>query len=300
MKVIQTLGLTKRYGDVLALDDVSLHVEQGEIFGLLGPNGAGKSTLVGILAGLIRPSSGGARILGRAHDDPEARRRLGYLPELFRSAPWLTAAETLRFHAAFLGCPLSDHDLLALLERVGLPHAAQRRVAGFSKGMEQRLAWAAALVGDPELLLLDEPTSALDPGGRHEMSDLMRELRERGVTIFLNSHLLSDLEGLCDSVALIHHGRLGDAGPVARVLEGAVPQFRFSVGPLPAAVRSGLQARGIRVTVNDSGCELLARMDRQDLPALHRELVEHGVAVYEVAALRRTLEDWFLEEVETP
>lgn len=300
MKAIQTLGLTKRYGAVLALDSVSLQVEAGEIFGLLGPNGAGKSTLVGILAGLVGPSAGAARILGRTHDDPEARRRLGYLPELFRSAPWLTASETLRFHAEFLRYPLSAGERLGLLDRVGLKAVADRRVSGFSKGMEQRLAWAAALVGNPEILLLDEPTSALDPGGRHEMAELMRELRERGVTIFLNSHLLSDLEGLCDSVALIHHGRLGEAGPVQTVLEADEPRYRIVVGPVPNPIREALEARGIRVVSTHGGAVLEAPVPRGDLPALHRDLVNWGLPVYELTPLRRTLEEWFLEGVDAP
>jgi ABC-2 type transport system ATP-binding protein len=300
VKAIQTIGLTKHYGPLVALDEVSLQVEDGQIFGLLGPNGAGKSTLLGILAGLVHPGAGVARILGRPHDDPEARRNLGYVPELFRSSPWLTAAETLRFHAAFLRRPLSPEAAEALLDRVGLGQVGRRRVAGFSKGMEQRLAWASALVGEPRLLLLDEPTSALDPGGRHEMAELMRELRAGGVTIFLNSHLLSDLEGLCDSVALIHHGRLGDTGPVSAVLEGAAPRFRIAVGPVSEAVLDDLRARGMAVTRADGGAVLEVSLSRDQMPELHRDLVRLGLSVYEVIPVRRTLEDWFLEEVETP
>lgn len=300
VKALQTIGLTKRYGPLVALDTVSLQVEEGEIFGLLGPNGAGKSTLVGILTGLVLPSAGQARILGRPHDDPAARREVGYVPELFRSAPWLTAAETLRFHAAFLRRPLTPADADALLDRVGLGHVGRRRVAGFSKGMEQRLAWAAALVGEPRLLLLDEPTSALDPSGRHEMAGLMRELRDRGVTIFLNSHLLRDLEGLCDSVALIRQGRLGDTGPVPVVLEGAGPRFRIDVGPMSDAIYEVLRTRGIACTATDEGAVLEVPVSRSELPAVHRELVRLGLSVYEVVPVRRTLEEWFLEEIETP
>jgi ABC-2 type transport system ATP-binding protein len=298
MNAVQTFQLTKRYRGRPACDAITLTVREGEIFGFLGPNGAGKSTFVRMLTGLVRPDHGGARILGRAYDDPEARRRVGYLPELFRYPPWLTAFETLGFHADLLGRRMTVSMAGALLERVGLGQALHQRVESFSKGMQQRLGLAVALVGDPVLLFLDEPTSAMDPVGRHDVAQLLRELRQDGVTVFLNSHLLSELEGLCDTVALIHRGRLLEVGPLNDVVtRAAEPRWRIVAGPLTDAAVQALAPWPVRCEETSTGSVLWFTGARGDLPTLHRLLDGTGVAVYEVEAHRGRLEDWFIDSV---
>lgn len=216
--VLQADQLTKRYGSRAALRGVTLHVEPGEVVGLLGPNGAGKTTTVKIVTGLVQPSSGEARLFGLPSSSPEARRRLGYLPELFRFPDWMTGEQVVRMHADLAGVSrdVRAKRVDAVLERVGLGARGRDKVRGYSKGMSQRLGMAQALVGGPELLILDEPTSALDPVGRRDVRDLVAELKAEGVAVLLNSHLLSEVERVCDRVAVVDHGavkfegRLGD------------------------------------------------------------------------------------------
>ncbi|PID53383.1 MAG: ABC transporter [Micrococcales bacterium] len=215
--VLQADQLTKRFGTRVALRGVTLHVEPGEVVGLLGPNGAGKSTTVKIVSGLVKPSSGSARLFGQPSSSPAARRRLGYLPELFRFPDWMTGEQVLRLHAELAGVTPAQRSnrVGQVLERVGLGARGKDRVRGYSKGMSQRLGLAQALVGKPELLLLDEPTSAMDPVGRREVRDLVAELRSEGVAVLLNSHLLSEVEQVCDRVAVVDHGRMRFEGRLA-------------------------------------------------------------------------------------
>ena len=202
----------KRYGRVQALDGVSLEVQPGELVGLLGPNGAGKSTLVKIACGLIRASRGRAEICGAPAGSPRARAALGYLAELFRFPGWYSADEVLRLHQRLAGSPGGDDERGQLLELVGLANARAVRVDAMSKGMQQRLGIAQALVGSPPVLLLDEPTSALDPAGRRTVRALLEELRAREIGVLLNSHLLSEVELVCDRVVILSHGRVVAAG----------------------------------------------------------------------------------------
>ncbi|WP_309119406.1 ABC transporter ATP-binding protein [Paenibacillus sp.] len=213
--MIDTEDLTKTYNGRGGCRGITLQVPAGCIFGLLGPNGAGKSTFVKMLAGLHRPDSGRAAVLGQPLGRPEARRKLGYLPELFRFQDWLTPVEALRFHGQLGGlrpqetrAPSFRTRVRDTLELVGLLDAADRRVGGFSKGMQQRLGLAAALLLEPELVILDEPASALDPVGRYEIRSLLKRLRGKGVTVFLNTHLLEDVEELCDEAAFLYGGEL--------------------------------------------------------------------------------------------
>ncbi|MBF8289921.1 MAG: uncharacterized protein HW391_889, partial [Chloroflexi bacterium] len=197
--VIDVAGLRKRYGRIQALADLTMTVQPGEIFGFLGPNGAGKTTTVKLLLGLARPSGGTGHLLGAPLGDREARRRVGYLPELFRYQPWLRAREVLALHADLIGMPRARRgpaydDVLGL---VGLADRGDHAVSGFSKGMQQRLGLGVALLGDPALVILDEPTSALDPLGRIDVRGILRTARERGAAVFLNSHLLSEVEQIC-------------------------------------------------------------------------------------------------------
>src|SRR4051812_7908679 len=210
--VLAVSQLHKRYGSQDALAGVDLEVEAGQLVGLLGPNGAGKSTLTKIACGLVRPSAGTVEVLGRPAGSVEARAALGYLAELFRFPGWLSAAELLRFHQRLVGSDGGEAERRHLLDLVELGDAAGKRVEAMSKGMQQRLGIAQALVGSPRLLLLDEPTSALDPVGRRIVRELLEELRRRGVSVLLNSHLLSEVELICDHVAIIARGRLVKAG----------------------------------------------------------------------------------------
>jgi ABC-2 type transport system ATP-binding protein len=199
-------GLGKRYGSVIALEGVELTVDPGELVGLVGANGAGKSTLMKIACGLVRPSTGTARIFGAHSDTREARRMLGYLAELFRFPGWCTGSEVLALHQRLSGSRGDRAERDELLELVGLSDAANRRVEEMSKGMQQRLGIAQALVGEPRLLLLDEPTSALDPAGRRSIRTLLLELRARGIAVLLNSHLLGEVERVCDRVVILAGG----------------------------------------------------------------------------------------------
>ncbi len=220
--VVAARRLTKIYGRRVGCLEVDLEVGRGEIFGLLGPNGAGKSTLVRLLLGLLRPTAGEARLLGR-WPGPPVLRRAGYLPELFRYPEWATAAEVLGFHAALLGIerPARAAEAGRVLARVGLAGAGGLRVGAMSKGMQQRLGLAVALLGDPVVIFLDEPTSALDPVGRREVRRLLGELRREGKTIFLNSHLLTEVEMVCDRVAVMRAGRVAAAGRLEELLPPA-------------------------------------------------------------------------------
>jgi ABC-2 type transport system ATP-binding protein len=267
-------GLEKRYGSTRALTGVDLEVGEGELVGLLGPNGAGKSTLVKIACGLVRPSRGRAEVCGARAGSLEARRRIGYLAEMFRFPGWYSADELLALHQRLSGSTGGGAERSELLELVGLAEARDRRVEAMSKGMQQRLGIAQALVGAPPLLLLDEPTSALDPVGRRTVRLLLEELRGRGISVLLNSHLLSEIELVCDRVVILLRG--------AVVAEGS-----------PAELG---RARGVEVET-DQGTEVFEGKTREDVPVLVAELVAAGRKVYGVRALTSTLEETYLEAV---
>lgn len=297
MKAIQTLGLTKVYRDHTAVNRVNLSVQRGEIFGLLGPNGAGKSTLVKMLVGLVHPSAGGARVLGLSLSDLSYRRHMGYLPELFRYQPWLTAEEVLSFHARLLTTPWREEDSASLLARVGLK--SRGRLRSYSKGMQQRLGLAVALVGNPEIIFLDEPTSALDPIGRHQVSELLRALKAEGHTIFLNSHLLSDVEKVCDSVGLIDQGQMIFQGSLHEAIYGGLRHYRVVVGrfetfhePLMVQIQPTAM-----IQWGEDHTEIDVQLVREDLPKLVQWLVSQGIEVYEVQPDHSRLEEWFLRRL---
>jgi ABC-2 type transport system ATP-binding protein len=267
-------GLRKRYGSVEALKGVDLEVGEGELVGLLGPNGAGKSTLVKIAVGLVRPTAGGAEIAGARSGSRAARASLGYLAELFRFPGWYTADEVLELHQRLAGSRGGAAERKRLLELVALDEAATRRVDGMSKGMAQRLGIAQALVGEPRILLLDEPTSALDPVGRRTVRLLLEELRGRGVAVLLNSHLLSEIELVCDRVAILLGGELVAAGTPSELG----------------------RPRGVELET-DGGTQLIAGATREDVPRLVADAVHGGRSVYGVRVLTSTLEDTYLEAV---
>jgi ABC-2 type transport system ATP-binding protein len=287
-------GLHKAYGSTVALEALDLRVDRGEVFGFLGPNGAGKTTAVKLLLGLTRPTRGEGTVLGRPLGDREARREVGYLPELFRYQAWLTAREVLDLHASLAGLPAAGRD--AELERViglvGLRGRERDRTGGFSKGMQQRLGLAAALLGDPALVILDEPTSALDPVGRDDVRAIIREAQSRGSTVFLNSHLLGEVERLCDRVAIVNRGRVVAAGALADLLGAAAVRVR--VTDLPDA--SAILAPFGRVTADDDWL-IVGPVERDRVPDIVAAVVAAGGRVHAVDPGRRSLEDLFLDLV---
>ena len=266
--------LRKRYGANHALKGVDLVVGEGELVGLLGPNGAGKSTLVKIACGLVRPTGGKATIAGEPAGSPAAHRALGYLAELFRFPDWLSADELLTLHQKLAESAGGARERSELLELVGLGELAGRRVGAMSKGMQQRLGIAQAMIGSPRLLLLDEPTSALDPAGRRTVRELLETLRSRGVAVLLNSHLLSEVELVCDRVAIIARGEVVAAG---------TPDELSHAGGVEVET-----ARGVRN---------FAQATREEAPRIVRELVEAGEEIYGVRVVRSSLEDVYLEVV---
>ena len=295
---IETVDLVKRYGRTVALDGLSMRVPAGEVFGFLGPNGAGKTTAVKLLLGLARPTSGQASLLGRPAGDRESRRRVGYLPELFRYQAWLTGREVLAVHCRLAGLhrPTWGPQIDAALHAAGISDRAGDRVGGYSKGMQQRLGLAVALLGDPAVIFLDEPTSALDPVGRLEMRHLLHGLRARGTTIFLNSHLLTEVERVCDRVVILDHGRVVAAGPLADLLSER--HLRVRVTGLGRPAGELLAAFG-SVSESDGFLELRG-LDPDRVPDVVAALVAAGGRVYAVEPRQATLEERFAEAVGAP
>ena len=241
---IEIRGLRKEFGQRVALAGLDLTVERGEVFGLLGPNGAGKTTTVKILTGLVQPTSGSARLFGVESGEPASRRVVGYLPELFRFPEWLTGDQLLDFHGQLAGLDAAARREAApvVLERVGLTGRGGDRIRSYSKGMAQRIGLAQALIAAPQLVLLDEPTSALDPVGRRDVRDLIRGLRDEGLTVFLNSHLLSEVEQVCDRVAVMDRGHVVFAGPLADL--DSQPTVRVTVEHLTPDLLAALGGHG--------------------------------------------------------
>jgi len=293
---VKTVELTKRFGRTVALAGLSMAVPRGEVFGFLGPNGAGKTTAVKLLLGLLTPSSGEGWLLGRPLGDLGARRRIGYLPELFRYQAWLSASEVLALHCELAPLPRSSwrDEIRTVLETVGLTDRAGDRVATFSKGMQQRLGLGAALLGEPELVFLDEPTSALDPVGRHDVREIIRGLASRGTAVFLNSHLLSEVEQVCDRVAVVDHGRVIASGTMDDLLSGTAVRVR--VAGLTQANKNNLASYG---NIDDEGDQLtFTNLNADRVPELVASIVSMGGRVYEVAPRHQTLEDRFLQLLE--
>jgi ABC-2 type transport system ATP-binding protein len=290
---VQTVELSKRFGKTVALAGLTMTVPRGEVFGFLGPNGAGKTTAVKLLLGLLRKTSGDGRLLGKPIGDLQTRRHIGYLPELFRYQSWLSAAEVLALHCELAPLPRSSwkDEIKTALETVGLSERANDKVGTFSKGMQQRLGLGAALLGEPELVFLDEPTSALDPVGRHDVREIIRGLASRGTAVFLNSHLLSEVEQVCDRVAVVDHGRVIASGTMNELLSGTVVRVR--VTGLTPGDKNKLADFG---RVDDEGEQLtFASLDQERVPELVAAIVDLGGRVYEVAPRHQTLEDRFLQ-----
>ncbi len=286
-------GLRKRYGRRVAVEDVSLEVGRGEVVGLLGPNGAGKTSVIKMLLGLVGPDAGEVLLLGRPAADPAARTRVGYLPELFRYQPWLSPTEVLTLHVRLSGGGVSGREQRECLSLVGLAGRAGDRVGGFSKGMQQRLGLAVALVSRPELVVLDEPTSALDPLGRADVRDIVLDLRARGVAVLLNSHLIGEVERVCDRAVILDRGRVAASGSLAELLGRREVRLHLTdLSPhaeARLAVTGGVERAGdwftVTLPVDDEGAAV---------PDLVRDLAGLGTRVHAVEPGRISLEERLL------
>jgi ABC-2 type transport system ATP-binding protein len=286
--------LRKVFGGKVAVRDLTLSVPRGEIFGFLGPNGAGKSTSIKMLLGLAKPTGGEAYVLGAPSGDVAVRRKIGFLPENFRFYEWLTPAELLHLHGRLSGVAT---DVLAkrvpeFIDLVGLTPHIDKRLQNFSKGMMQRAGLAQALIHEPEIIFLDEPTSGLDPIGRRMVRDIIRAQRERGATVFLNSHLLSEIEITCDQVVFIREGEVVTSRDMRKMHEEAV-RVEVRARKLSRECIAGLSRWSASVEVDEERLTMTAQ-SRDTLPEILRYLVEAGAEVYQFTPQRLSLEDLFI------
>ena len=301
--ILRTEGLTKTFEvrpgkRVTAVDDLTLSVEEGEIFGFVGPNGAGKTTTIKMLMGLIFPTRGRAFIFDAPIPSQASKARIGYLPENPSYYEFLTGLEALRFFATLAGVARADQRARCdeLLGLVGLEAAADRQIRKYSKGMQQRLGIAQALVSDPSFVVLDEPMSGLDPIGRKEMRDLILELKRRGKTVFFSTHILPDVESLCDRVGVIRSGRLGDVGRLGELLSARVKDVELTALAPGGAAREAL-ARG-RAIAQDGDTFTVAFEDERAADAAVRAVLAGGGRVVALTPHRETLEDFFMRRLE--
>lgn len=295
---IEASGLRKVFGKKVAVDSLTLQVGRSEVFGFLGPNGAGKTTAIKMLMGLVAPTAGTASILGRPIDDLKMRERIGFLPELFRFHDWLRATELLDFHGELYGMTAEKRRkrIPEVLELTGLTASANEKLKTFSKGMQQRIGLAQALLNEPDVVFLDEPTSALDPIGRREVRDIIKHLRQLGVTVFLNSHMLSEVEMVCDRVAIINLGKVVRAGRLEELLTAKL-QVSLRVEGITPEITGELKSLASRMEVDGSKIELTLDHEGK-LPLLAQTVVGNGGRLYEMTPKRESLEDLFVEVVE--
>ncbi len=297
--VIVTRALRKEFGQKVAVADLTLDVEPGEIFGFLGPNGAGKTTSVKMLLGLTRPTAGSAALLGQPLGDTAARRKVGYLPEHFRFHEWLTAAEFLDLHGRLYGMDRAVRAVAIprLLDLVGLLDRTDTQLHAFSKGMLQRIGLAQALLNDPQVVFLDEPTSGLDPMGRRLVRDIINQARDSGTAVFLNSHLLSEVEKTCDRVAFIREGSVLQVATLDELMQQSY-QVLLRVGQPTPQLLQDLQQFGSDVALNGKNGRIQLRIqDEGRLPQLARWLVDQNYTLYEMTPERLSLEDRFMQIV---
>ncbi|TAK37173.1 MAG: ABC transporter ATP-binding protein [Chloroflexota bacterium] len=296
---IEVRDLRKVFSGKAVVDGLSLTVEQGEIFGFLGPNGAGKTTSIKMLTGLVHPTSGSSWLLGRPLGDLSVRKRIGFLPEQFRFHEWMRADEFLDFHGQLYGMSAAERRqrIPEALELVKLTDRAGDRLRTFSKGMLQRIGLAQALLNAPALVFLDEPTSGLDPIGRRDVRDLIRGLKQRGVTVFLNSHLLGEVEMVCDRVAILDAGRVVWSGPMASLAgEGVEVEVRMS--EVTDELLSELGRMGPLSHSMDSTYRIMLP-DETQTPVLAETIVRHGARLYSLAPRHSTLEELFVKLVKS-
>ena len=294
MSAIELSGVTKRYGDVVALRDLDMSVESGEVYGFLGPNGAGKSTTIDVLLDFVRPTEGEVRVLGHdaRSESVAVRERCGVLPEGFDTYDRLTARQHVRFAVE---SKAADDDPDALLERVGLGDAVDRRAGGFSKGMTQRLALAMALVGEPDLLILDEPSTGLDPNGAREMRTIVREEADRGATVFFSSHVLGQVEAVCDRVGILRAGELVAVDSVAGLREKSGAGARLEIQTSDAD-DAAVEAAGAVAGVSEARAEgdrLVVTYEGDAKMDVVNAIESSGATVEDFSTSEASLEDVF-------
>lgn len=298
---IEIDGLSKVYGygkdEVTAVNSLELTIEQGEVFGFLGPNGAGKTTTVQMLMQILFPTSGSAKLLGKPLGDLKAREKIGYLPELFQFHGFLRSAEFLNFHASLYGMRAADRKKKVdeVLEIVGLTDNRNTRIGTFSKGMLQRIGIAQAIINDPELVFLDEPTSALDPIGRRDMRDLIMNLRDRGTTVFLNSHLLSEVEMTCNRVGIMNKGGLVRVSDLDSLIKPA-HCIDVRVEGLPDEVRERIRDMATRLEATNGKMTVTVEREEQ-IQELARLIMDSGANLLEFTPRQVPLEDIFLQTI---
>ena len=301
--IIATHSLRKEFGDKVAVEDLTLSVQPGEVFGFLGPNGAGKTTSVKMLLSLIAPTSGTGSLFGKPLGDPQARSQVGFLPEHFRFHDWLTAQEFLNLHAELYGMDRRDTliRIEELLDLVGLTPHRDKKLRAFSKGMLQRIGLAQALLNRPKLVILDEPTSGLDPVGRRLVRDIIRDLKKNGTAVFLNSHLLSEVEITCDRVAFIKFGQIIKISALTALVDGAV-SVQVRASHIKPEMIAGLSSwsQNVRYDPGQPADHLsLTVKSEEELPAINRYLVEHGAEIFAFQPEHISLEDLFIQVIGT-
>jgi ABC-2 type transport system ATP-binding protein len=303
VNAIETRRLTKAYRGLTAVQELNLVVPQGTVFGFLGPNGAGKTTTIMMLLGNIRPTDGGATLLGKPIGDVETRRRVGFLPEKFQFHDFLTATEFLNLHGKLAGMERAwrEQRVPEVLARVGLADRARSKLREFSKGMQQRIGLAQALLHDPDLVILDEPTSALDPLGRRDVRDIVTELRAQGKTVLLNSHLLSEIEMTCDQVAIIKKGQVATQGTMEELLAFS-STVEVEVRDMNDAAMTAVQQVTAKLKLERVPITRFTAWVRseEDIPELARALVTNGVKLIALVPRRETLEELFVRIIEAP
>ncbi|MCL2323828.1 MAG: ABC transporter ATP-binding protein [Oscillospiraceae bacterium] len=296
--IIETEGLTKIYKDKVAVNSVNLSVEKGQIYGFLGPNGAGKSTCIKMLTGLVFPTSGKGTVLGYPMGDVRARENMGYLPELFRYQEWMSGEDLLNFHTSLYHMKKDKLRNENVLKKVGLLGQEKYKVGSYSKGMQQRLGLACALLPDPELLFLDEPTSALDPIGRKEVRDIILSLQKEGTTVFLNSHLLSEVEAISNSVAIINKGKVVISGSMSDLLMKKIT-LSINCSKISEDIHDSLrEIFDDDLTDQDEKGNLVIKIrNKEEIADIASFLIERKIKVYELTPNHETLESIFLKVV---
>lgn len=293
-QAIETHNLRKDFGTKLAVADLTLTVNRGEVFGFLGPNGAGKTTSIKMLLGLVQPTAGSGSVLGVPLNNQKAKAKIGFLPEHFRFHDWLTGREFLYFHGRLYGMKRQQIQVRMeeLLVRVDMQDAADRKLNEYSKGMLQRIGLAQALLNEPELVFLDEPTSGLDPLGRLLVRDIIRDLRDQGTTVFLNSHLLSEIEVTCDRVVFVKQGRVVKEHVLGE--EATEVEVELKLGSTTSEILSGLSQFGHHLVQNNGHLRLKVDSEAR-LPEIASWIVEKGVPLYKLTSIKKPLETVFLE-----
>lgn len=290
--ILETQNLTKQFDGKGGFKDVNISVDNGMVFGFLGPNGAGKSTFVKTMVGLLYPTSGFAWIMGEPIGTIESKRKIGFLPENFKYYGWMTGKELMKFHAELYKMKNPDKKIEELLELVKLKGHENKKIKNYSKGMQQRIGLAIALLNDPEIIFLDEPTSALDPVGRIDVREIIKRLKDNGKTVFLNSHLLSEVEMVCDEVAIINHGRIIAEGNLSNLLKKNT-HVEMTVIDCPINIKDKIDDIAYDIKINNNTLSFKVR-SKDDIPQIAKIVIESGAKLYQLNSETSTLENLFV------